>query len=302
MRTKIDRYSTDYEKHNEKVSYWNRVSSLVVGSDSVKPITRKIEGKIERRYFGAVQLIDIETSPVIVNGDGNSQFSGVFILRNLKGSCELGQGKARFTLSQKNLSIAPAGEPFYLKASVTNKLQILYLPHKELENSLKRYMKQELPFERHQLISSFTEKLSSLDHWDSAPSNVAATTLDIMNMEWPTKSRFQERLNQMSRYEAIEDYVNSHLSDLELGSAEVAHALRISQRYLQKIYTGHGTTLTESISEKRLQLAHGYLRESSRSVTEIAILCGFSDFSYFCRRFRQRFNMTASQVRKLAKS
>ena len=59
-----------------------------------------------------------------------------------------------------------------------------------------------------------------------------------------------------------------------------------------------GMTLVNYVTQVRLTHAVRLLRETDRSIAEIALEVGFSDQSYFDRRFRRRFGRTPRQYRE----
>jgi len=59
-----------------------------------------------------------------------------------------------------------------------------------------------------------------------------------------------------------------------------------------------GTTLIGYLNQLRLTQAARLLRETDRSIAEIASEVGFSDQSYFDRRFRRHFSRTPMQFRR----
>ena len=75
---------------------------------------------------------------------------------------------------------------------------------------------------------------------------------------------------------------------------EVAAEAGISLRYLQKLFTEHGSTCSEFIYSLRLDQAARLLHRRgslgvSQPLSEIAYACGFRDYTHFARKFRQRF-------------
>ena len=51
----------------------------------------------------------------------------------------------------------------------------------------------------------------------------------------------------------------------------------------------------------RLQTAHRMLHDTSLTVQEIGLACGFHSTSYFSRQFRQLYGCTPGQIRNLGK-
>lgn len=70
-------------------------------------------------------------------------------------------------------------------------------------------------------------------------------------------------------------------------AAEVARALHISVRTLQRRLVANGTTFRELSNTVRGQLAEGYLADRKVSIAEVAFMLGFSDQSSFNRAFRR---------------
>ncbi|MDM7914128.1 MAG: AraC family transcriptional regulator [Candidatus Eisenbacteria bacterium] len=85
----------------------------------------------------------------------------------------------------------------------------------------------------------------------------------------------------------------------EGGSAvEVARALHVSVRTLQRKLVEIGTTFREMSDSVRAQLAEEYLTDPQVSIAEVAFLLGFSDQSAFHRAFRRRTGESPGRWRR----
>ena len=88
----------------------------------------------------------------------------------------------------------------------------------------------------------------------------------------------------------------------EGGSApDVARALHVSVRTLQRKLVATGTTFREVSDTVRGQLAEGYLSDPGVSIAEVAFLLGFSDQSSFNRAFRRWTGETPGRWRRMRK-
>jgi len=92
----------------------------------------------------------------------------------------------------------------------------------------------------------------------------------------------------------IRGVVKNGFADPDFGPREVAAVAGISLRYLQKLFTAHGSTCSELIYSLRLDHAARLLHRraslgTSQPLSEIADACGFRDYTHFARKFRQRF-------------
>jgi AraC-like DNA-binding protein len=103
-----------------------------------------------------------------------------------------------------------------------------------------------------------------------------------------------------ARRAAVLEHIARHFSDPELSVTKVAQSLRISPRYVQRLLATFGTSFTAYVTELRLQQTFRMLTENKpdhHRISDIALEAGFSDISYFNRRFRARFGDTPRGVR-----
>lgn len=110
-----------------------------------------------------------------------------------------------------------------------------------------------------------------------------------------SRSEYLERINRAL------DYIDQNLSR-ELTLREIAEHAWFSPYHFHRIFSAvMGETLAAFIRRIRLEKAAGMLLANpGRSVTDIALDCGFSSSSVFARSFKSRFNMNAGQWRDAA--
>jgi AraC-like DNA-binding protein len=85
-------------------------------------------------------------------------------------------------------------------------------------------------------------------------------------------------------------FIEANLTRPDLHSGTVARALRLSPRYLQKIFADRGETLSRVIKARRIAEARRLLEQyESRksSVAQVAYAVGFDDVAHFSRAFRE---------------
>jgi AraC family transcriptional activator of tynA and feaB len=98
-------------------------------------------------------------------------------------------------------------------------------------------------------------------------------------------------------YCRVRQIIQDRFTDPDLTPGEVARAAGISLRYLQKLFTAHGTTCTHFVQSVRLDHAERMLRRRAalhtrQPINEIAYRSGFNDYTHFKRLFRRRFGDT----------
>lgn len=102
------------------------------------------------------------------------------------------------------------------------------------------------------------------------------------------------------RLQAIE-YVRYHCQSPNLSHGDVASALHMSPRTLDRLFENEPSTLTEMIREMRLDGARRELidpRSTYQTVSAVAAHWCFPDAAHFSRLFKSRFGVSPSMARQ----
>lgn len=84
-----------------------------------------------------------------------------------------------------------------------------------------------------------------------------------------------------------------------LSTQELAEMVNMSKRHLERLFRLHlQTTPTLYYQQIRLRAAIPMLEQTSLSMSEIAVACGFSSSEYFSKRFRVCFGHSPRELRK----
>ena len=107
-----------------------------------------------------------------------------------------------------------------------------------------------------------------------------------------TKRRKATTSNAGSTVEKAIGYVKEHLTE-ELTLEAVSKFVSLSPSYFHNTFkTAVGKTLREYVEDQRIKRATNLLVTPNKSLTEIAMACGFSSQSYFSYAFKRRMNKT----------
>lgn len=97
--------------------------------------------------------------------------------------------------------------------------------------------------------------------------------------------------------EQIIHYIDENLGE-DLSRAKLAAKAYISEDYLSKKFALHtGMSIPNYVSTKRMEKAGDYFKNTSRSVSEVAMLVGYTNFSYFSKTFRDYAGCTPNEFR-----
>lgn len=93
-------------------------------------------------------------------------------------------------------------------------------------------------------------------------------------------------------------YLQTHIHE-SVSLEELAQRFFMSRSYLTRSFRNvTGFSVVEYMTYIRIQKAQQLLRESDRSITEIADLCGFGNITYFEKVFKEAIGQTPVQYRK----
>lgn len=107
------------------------------------------------------------------------------------------------------------------------------------------------------------------------------------------------RAEYVARVNAIVDYIPRHLED-DLSLAALAEEAGFSHFHFHRIFAGVvGEPLHAFVRRMRLERAALDLgRQPDRSITDIALDCGFSSSANFSRAFKEAFGLSAREFRQ----
>lgn len=138
---------------------------------------------------------------------------------------------------------------------------------------------------------------------DSSPRLLGPAIIDMVALA------FDENFNDLhcdpSRYSKIvsraQEYMFDRLFNPSFDISTVPAAIGVSPRTLSRAFAHSGLTPSKWVWSRRLEAAREMILASqNRSVSEVAITCGFNDFSHFSRAFKLHFGVPPSAVKRSA--
>ncbi len=281
-----------------RIQYWNRVANTTFGAMHVEPVSSLFSGCMKRRIFRGLELVTVESTPVSVEGLSGSSHEGIFLLLNQHGSSRLQQRGQQTLLQAGELTLLYAHEPYLIESGQQHLTHILYLPGKHAEGAIEEHIAVSHPAAECELLSAFVRRLAALDGTQPGPGNLLQTARDLVELNWPSARKRHRRIGAAAWEQHLRHYVEQHLGEPELNAQRIADALGITTRYVQMIFARMQTTASQYILERRLQLVAERLSDETASrIGDLALEAGFNDLSYFCRRFRNRFGVSAREYR-----
>ena len=115
---------------------------------------------------------------------------------------------------------------------------------------------------------------------------------------WSLSEAFDDALLASARYQ-----LDLHAGNPDLTAERVAAMLGCSRAHLYRQFARRGDTVVGALREARLRSASRLLEsQTAWTIGEIAVHCGYSDFSAFGKAFHRHFGMTPGDFRHRARS
>lgn len=107
------------------------------------------------------------------------------------------------------------------------------------------------------------------------------------------------RKSELSTIQNASKYIYENISELDT-IEDLSHHFNISKKKLQMGFKAiHGTTVNGYVQRLRLELASNLLSKTDFTVSEICYMVGISSKSYLSKIFKEEYDMTPSEFRKI---
>ena len=99
----------------------------------------------------------------------------------------------------------------------------------------------------------------------------------------------------------VMQFVEEHIANSDVNVGDMASAAAVSRSGLQrKVKQAMGITPQDLLREARIKRACQLLRQTDKTVAEVAYACGFSDPKYFSRSFKQSTGLSPTEYKTQA--
>ena len=150
----------------------------------------------------------------------------------------------------------------------------------------------DLPLDEEEMCQAWNE----LTHIDDMPLDSIISLAKMVAVYLVTEKIIKTVSNE--NLERVEEFIDEHLSE-DLSIERISRETNISKSVLYRNFSSHlGTTISEYINLKRVEVSVGLLTKTDLSIDEIAHRAGFSSSAYYVSVFKRCKGMTPLQFRK----
>lgn len=115
-------------------------------------------------------------------------------------------------------------------------------------------------------------------------------------------SNINSYISSSNAIQDIIDFIQLHFSE-EVTVNQLSEKFNYSKSHLCRIFKYNtGTTISNYIKILRVEHGKKLLQETNDGINQISLACGFSDFSYFCRCFKELTGFSPLSFRKYIRS
>lgn len=122
------------------------------------------------------------------------------------------------------------------------------------------------------------------------------TLLDLLALSLEVQS-LEKANDERDLYGRIMIYIQKHLSNQELSVEQIASVHHVSTRTVTRAFARHQKSPMSVLWQERLLASRNAIeRGQARSVSQVALDFGFSDFSHFSHAFRKAFGVSPQSL------
>ena len=142
--------------------------------------------------------------------------------------------------------------------------------------------------------------MSSITHVNSKNANILSEGVLLCTLSYLTNNVFEEQKNRPEhRFDMLLDYVNTNYRDPDLSLKKIAGIFYYTEKYISHLFKKKmNIGFNQYLNDLRIQYAYELFATGVQSVSEIAVLCGYSDPLYFSKVFKKSAGLSPTEYMK----
>jgi AraC-like DNA-binding protein len=310
-------FSTENLAPHRRVDYWNALTAdalTALVADPLEP--QAFSGRLRRTAVGALRIAEVASDPALVHHTHQhvAQCADAEFLLGLQldGETLSRQQGREIVLQAGDFTLFDSARPYEIAMRRSNRMLVVCISQVELRRRMANPeavvgLGMSGASGLSGLLSTFLRRFwSECCRAQAMPvgGRFADALCDFVASAYAELPQARPQLSSLvtARREQVRDYIECHLHDPQLTPTRAAQALRISTRYLHRLF-GDGETAACYILRRRLEEAAHALRaggQQHRTITQLAYQFGFNDPAHFGRAFRERYGVSPREYRQRA--
>ncbi len=312
----LETFSTVGLDPRRKIEYWNDTVCASFTPNLSDPVdARTFTGCITRTSVGELRVAEVYSDAQSVRHTrshvARSRLAMFFIHLQLEGESVNRQDGREAKLGPGDFTLCDTTRPYEIQFEEPNRMFVLGIP----DTLMRRHLAcpesvVAIPMSGDQglsgLLSNFLRGLWKQCREDFDPIVAPRLTnamLDLVASAYTVLPQAQSERSSLATAHRIRivNYIEAHLGDPDLTPMRVAHACKMTPRYLHHLFSHESETVARYILRRRLEECSRALTvptQRGRTVTAIAFDYGFNSPTHFGRVFRARYGATPREYRR----
>ena len=304
----MDFWSTDTVNERECFSYWREMICDRVMNISPDAPDNRFSARLTVRTSGAVRFATCESTGYVnirtQRDISRAPAEHYTVYLQVRGETLMNQGDESFAFRQNDIFISDGRKPFRAGLSENGYRAMMIIPRPMVD--------WRAPWLRRRTLARIDANLQFLELARRHFMHLAAGDLNDVETDVLTDNLCNllalasadgvepNRMRPELQIQAMVTFCKQNLHRPDLSPHMVAASCCISVRTLHSRFATLGQTFGNWLLTTRLDACAKALRDPSRrtrSISEIAYSCGFSNLSHFNKTFRARFDMSPGEWR-----
>lgn len=309
-------FSTHDVHPRDRFAYWHDVACrTIIPHESAPDDAAKFYARLSATELNGLALLHVEAAPMMVSRDdrliSKTDHDDLLLCIQKEGAVKF-QGTNDLDLGVGQATILDPRQSYSGKFEGAASMLVARIPRRDLE----RRMGATSPLVLQDIDTAIPDfqfvtmlLLGVMDGpraSDSGSEVLHDAFLDLLASALSEQLQGRSRLSitKERMLSSIRQVIRSHISDPTFSVEQAAALAGISVRYANSLLHDQNSSVGRLILAMRLQrCAHALAdpAQSQRTIQEIAFSWGFTDQSYFGRKFKSAFGVSPMEYRRLGK-
>lgn len=309
----LDIFSTQFCKPTERFEVWREAicRTFVALQPEISDLSA-FNAEIRTVTVGGLLLSDVMAGAQIVQRRRDdirrSSTDMLFLIRQISGSCDIRCDSGVAQMSEGDCVLVDPHVPYDLRFEGDFHQHCVQIPQwwlrqrvaEERRLMIGHCISAQMPIAR--ILGATVDQLVEAGECRQSQIDVSEVFVDVLLRSLDAVSRSGEMASADERQGAsrVFHYVAQNFQNEYVSPSTAADALGCSVRYIHKVCAMSGVTFNRMLVDARLSEAARLLRDrppSASRISDIAFQSGFGDLSHFCRSFKSRYGVSASEYR-----
>lgn len=309
----LDVFSTSFSEPTDRFEIWREaICRTFVALEPAITNPTGFSGEIKSFPVAGLLLSDVTAGAQIVQRRKDdirrSSTDKLFLIRQLQGQCDIRSEAGVARMLAGDCVLVDPHLPYELKFDRDFRQHCVQIPQwwlrqrvvHERRLMIGRCISSDLPIAR--ALGAMVDQLLTVGDCRQSQIDMSEVFVDVLVRSLDALGKCEGRtpIEDTRGAARVFHYIARNFHDSSISPSSAADALGCSVRYVHKVCALSGVTFNRMVVDARLSEAARLLRETPTAasrISEIAYRSGFVDLSHFCRSFRSRYGVSASEYR-----